>query len=67
MTKAYALRKLLEHEPMTLREIVQCTRWSELDACAALRACQRNGVVKREPRHGACGQRAPSAYKAVRR
>jgi hypothetical protein len=27
MKKTYAMRRLLEHGPMTMDEIVDCTRW----------------------------------------
>jgi hypothetical protein len=65
MTKAYALRRLLEHGPMTRPEIVACTGWSVNEVHAALRACRGRREVHREPRRTICGSWAPGAYRAV--
>ena len=36
MTRTYALRKLLEHGPLTFPELLQITRWESAQLVAAL-------------------------------
>jgi hypothetical protein len=47
MTKTYALRRLLEHGPMTRPEIVECTSWTSRTVGDALGRCLRSGYVAR--------------------
>jgi len=47
MTKTYALRRLLEHGPMTRPEIVECTRWTSRTVGKALCNAIRRGYVVR--------------------
>jgi hypothetical protein len=47
MTKTHALRRLLEHGPMTRPEIVECTRWTSGAVGNALGRCLRSGYVVR--------------------
>jgi len=47
MTKTHALRRLLEHGPMTRPEIVECTRWTSGAVGNALGRCIRSGYVVR--------------------
>lgn len=45
MTRTYALKRLLEHGPMTPAEIVECTRWTARQADSALGALKACGLV----------------------
>lgn len=47
MTHAYALRKLLEHGPMTSRAIIECTGWPRSSLFGAIEVCMRAGEVCR--------------------
>ena len=46
MTRTYALRKLLEHGPMTRREITECTGWTRDVVNHALRALMDSAAVR---------------------
>lgn len=47
MTRTYALRRLLEHGPMTLAEIVDCTGWRWATAKNALDALLDQHLIRR--------------------
>lgn len=49
MTKAYALRRLLEHGPMTRSEIVDCTGWSRNSVAAALNSLRAQKLLRKSP------------------
>lgn len=63
MTRTYALKRLLEHGPMTRREIRECTRWTVRTTGHALETLLAQGLVRRSHRHG--GGRGGAAYVAV--
>ncbi len=41
MTRSYAARRLLEHGPLTFREMVAITRWAAADVRNTLRSLKR--------------------------
>jgi predicted HTH transcriptional regulator len=45
MTRTYALRRLLEHGPLTAREIREIARWSLHATHTTLECLVRSGVV----------------------
>lgn len=53
MTRSYALRKLLEHGPLTMAQISGITRWTIKQADSAL-ACLEKAELLRidKPRYG---------------
>jgi predicted transcriptional regulator len=56
MSRRYALCRLLEHGPLSWREIVEITGWTFDEVAAALRWTQEEGSVqKREEK--ICGWR----------
>lgn len=62
MTRTYALKRLLEHGPMTALEIHECTRWPTDTVRRALDELLVQGVVRRRQ----CAQgRTGYAYVAV--
>lgn len=62
MTRTYALKRLLEHGPMTQREIRECTRWTARTTGHALETLLAQGRVRRSHLHGG---RGGVAYVAV--
>lgn len=49
MSRSYALRKLLEHGPLTRREIVEITGWKEKQVHFTLAYLAQTGaIVKQE-------------------
>lgn len=54
MTKTYALKRLLEHGPMTVAEIVDCTRWSHQQVETALRMSISQQLVRYADREWGC-------------
>lgn len=51
MTRTYALKRLLEHGPMTPVEIRDCTRWSIKDVHRTLEHLLTFEIVTRRGRH----------------
>lgn len=47
MTRAHALRKLLEHGPMTVADLIDCTRWPRRALWKTLDGLQCSGAVVR--------------------
>lgn len=47
MSRAYAMRKLLEHGAMTLADLADCTRWPRKDLWKTLDGLQQSGAVVR--------------------
>lgn len=45
MTRTYALKRLLEHGPLTVSEIVDCSGWTLPQAAAAIQNGLVTGVV----------------------
>lgn len=45
MTKTYALKRLLEHGPMTRAQIVECTGWKRRQVESALQDVLRANLV----------------------
>lgn len=48
MTKTYALKRLLEHGPMTAKEIAECTRWGSKAVHSTLDCLLESGLVERK-------------------
>lgn len=46
MTKTYCLKRLLEHGPMTIPEMVECTRWEDRQVQRALDHLRKHGLVR---------------------
>ena len=46
MTKCYALKRLLEHGPMTPGEMIRCTLWQKRQVQRALDQLKRCGLVR---------------------
>lgn len=63
MTKTYALKRLLEHGPMTPGEIKTCTRWPGRQVEHALEELRRTGLVRAVQRSG--DQARGFAYEVV--
>lgn len=49
MTKTYALKRLLEHGPMSWPELIDCTGWGPRQLQSAIRNCMETGAIKRAP------------------
>ena len=47
MTKTHALRRLLEHGPMVVNEMVDCCRWDRRTVVRALEVLLRRGKARR--------------------
>jgi hypothetical protein len=47
MTKTYALRRLLEHGPMTRKQITECTRWPLATVNGAIKSCIDASTIAR--------------------
>lgn len=47
MSKDYAIRKLLEHGPMTRRQIIECTRWTDPQVRSAISYCLERRYLRR--------------------
>lgn len=45
MTRAYALRKLLEHGPLTFGQAVTITGWTRAQSWSAIQALENSGVL----------------------
>jgi predicted transcriptional regulator len=45
MTRPYALKRLLEHGPMTPKEITACTRWTSKQVHRALELLLEGGMI----------------------
>ena len=45
MKRQYALKRLLEHGPMTAKEITACTGWSSKETHKSLEGCLRSESV----------------------
>lgn len=59
MTRAYAARRLLEHGPLTLREIIEISGWPPKIASnvmCSLRDCDvvKVAIVERTPTYSLC-------------
>ena len=54
MSRTYALKRLLEHGPMTTNELIDCTGWGRDVLRFALGRCLSTGVIRRVHggRHG---------------
>ena len=63
MSKTYALKRLLEHGPMTPGEMKACTRWPGRQVEHALNELRRCGLVRMVRR--ADDQERGYAYEAV--
>ena len=48
MTRTYALKRLLEHGPLTMREIVRITRWTSAQVGSALFGLEKSGLLDKE-------------------
>lgn len=48
MTKTYALKRLLEHGPMSPKEIKDCTRWTSKSVHSTLDALLASGLIERK-------------------
>jgi DNA-binding MarR family transcriptional regulator len=46
MTRTYALKRLLEHGPMTPREICDCTRWTSKQVHQVLDHLLASGLIR---------------------
>lgn len=46
MTRTYALKRLLEHGPLTLAQIEEMTGWSYIACRKAIEALRNSGTVK---------------------
>ena len=46
MTRTYALKRLLEHGPMTPREITACTRWTSKQVHKVLDYLLASGLIR---------------------
>lgn len=51
MTRAYALKRLLEHGPMTPIEIAECTRWKIQQVHSVLVSLLTADLIKRSGKH----------------
>lgn len=51
MTRTYALKRLLEHGPMTPTEIRDCTRWTLKQVHQTLELLLAADSVKRDGKH----------------
>jgi hypothetical protein len=56
MTRAYALQRLLQHGPMTRRELVDVTGWGERGADKAIRQAVSDGRIAPASERG-CNRR----------
>lgn len=65
MTRTHAMRRLLEHGPMQIREICDCTRWSQDEVDDALWACIEAGEVRVRTVRDKLLQRNRVLYEAV--
>lgn len=65
MTKTYALKRLLEHGPMTAAEIVECTGWKCRQVEGALREVLRANLVVPSGYSKGRGARGGFTYEAV--
>ena len=45
MTRTYALKRLLEHGPMTPKEITECTRWTSKQVHRTLELLLETGLI----------------------
>lgn len=52
MTRVHALKRLLEHGPLTRAEIVEQTGWSQNTVTAALRNLRLQKVLRSTPVNG---------------
>mgnify|MGYP003604496130 CR=1 FL=1 len=46
MTRTYAMKRLLEHGPMTPREITECTRWTSKQVHKVLDCLLASGLIR---------------------
>lgn len=63
MSKTYALKRLLEHGPMTPGEIVRCTRWTKREVYGTAQHLIEKGLIESRavPKRDGCRV----AYEAV--
>lgn len=47
MTRTYALKRLLEHGPMTLQEIAECTGWGYRESWSTVCKCLKTQTIVR--------------------
>ena len=66
MTKSYALRKLLEHGPMTRGQLIECTRWTANQVRWALSECIAKREVRRVGRARIGDSKATDLYLAIK-
>lgn len=66
MTKTYALKRLLEHGPMTRSQLVECTRWPAKHVDSALSACIAQRVVRRAGRARIGDSNVATLYLAIK-
>jgi len=64
MTKTYALKRLLEHGPMNLASIRECTIWSRHEVRNAVRTCLKYGEIRRL--RAAASSKAKYDYEAMK-
>ncbi len=48
MTRSYAAKRLLEHGPLTFRELVTITGWTSSQVSRAIDALDKCGLIKTE-------------------
>lgn len=65
MTRAHAMKRLLEHGPMQIRDICDCTRWPQDEVDDALWACIEAGEVRVRTVRDTALQRDRVLYEAV--
>ena len=65
MKKTYALKRLLEHGPMDVAAIIECTRWTPQTVKYAVRSCMHHRLIKRKSASGQASRCAKFEYEAV--
>lgn len=65
MTRTHAMKRLLEHGPMQIRDICDCTRWPQDEVDDALWACIEAGEVRVRMVRDTSLQRNRVLYEAV--
>jgi len=65
MKRTYAVKRLLEHGPMTRPELLDCTRWSGRQLSHTLDHVVRVGVVRRVRVPGRCVRSAAWVYEVA--
>lgn len=65
MTKTYALKRLLEHGPMDVAAITDCTRWNPMQVKGAIEGCLHQGLIRRCRPSGNASPCAKYEYESV--